>query len=93
MKETVKTTRAGKAGSIRWTCGDLSACFSFLHAELRVHQTPGFPCALQGEHYTQNSGASDREHADACARGRLEPSRQPTIGMQQAMQFVPAGEE
>src|SRR3569832_710092 len=35
-KEPVKTIRAGKAGNVRRTCGDLSACFLFLHAELRV---------------------------------------------------------
>jgi hypothetical protein len=35
-KEPVKTIRAGKAGNVRQTCGDLSACFLFLHAELRV---------------------------------------------------------
>src|SRR5262249_8772990 len=31
-----KTTRAGNAGSFRRTCGDLLACFSLLHARLRV---------------------------------------------------------
>jgi hypothetical protein len=25
---------------------DLSACFLFLHAELRVSRSPGIPCAL-----------------------------------------------
>jgi Family of unknown function (DUF6496) len=29
----------------------------------------------------QNSGASRRENAEACARGKLEPSRWPTIGI------------
>ena len=39
---------------------DLLVCFSFLHTRLRVHQTPGFPCAL---HFGV---------ADLCARlGRI----------------------
>jgi hypothetical protein len=34
------------AGSLRRTCGDLLVCFSFSHTRLRVHRTPGLPCAL-----------------------------------------------
>jgi hypothetical protein len=45
-KEAVKTIRAGKAGSLRQTCGDYARVLFILDARLRVRKASGFPCAL-----------------------------------------------
>ena len=45
-KEAVKTIAQGRPGRSGEPVVNLSACFPFLHAELRVHRAPGFPCAL-----------------------------------------------
>jgi hypothetical protein len=43
----------------------LTRVFFILHTRLRVHRTPGIPCALcfRGAHTAHNSGTSSRENA------------------------------
>src|ERR1700760_4367724 len=69
-KEPVKTNRAGKAGCFRRTCGDLSACFLFLYAELRVALArPAFPAPSHWRGMNaQNPGSGCRGKVEACSR-------------------------
>ena len=55
-KETVKTIAQGRPDQSGEPVVDLFACFPFLHAELRVHWAPGFPCALIQRAVVQDSG-------------------------------------
>jgi hypothetical protein len=57
--QKVVNHRAGKAGLFGVPVVDLLVCFLFMHARLRVHKTPGFPCALSLLRDTsmQDSGA------------------------------------
>jgi hypothetical protein len=59
-KETVKTIVRGRPDCFGEPVVTTLVCFFNSHARLRVHQAPGFPCALyfSGPTMTQNSDAS-----------------------------------
>ena len=64
----VKTNRAGNAGSFRRTCGDLLACFSSVHARLRVR-----PCI---RHSLRPPFGADMEHAEL---GQIMPRERDSL--------------
>src|SRR3569832_1355723 len=64
-KEPVKTILAGKAGDVRQTCGDLSACFLFCTRSCGLRWRPGFPCALSFEGHEMR-----KARAECVARAR-----------------------
>jgi hypothetical protein len=59
-KETVKTIAQGRPGYSGELSGDYArVLYLFLHARLRVHRAPGFPCALffiRGTNFWLSSG-------------------------------------
>jgi hypothetical protein len=55
----------------RRACGDLLACVLSLHARLRVHWTPGIPCALD----LPRDHVSARPGRDCAAGSRLDAKR------------------
>ena len=79
-KEPVKTIRAGKAGNIRQTCGDLSACFIFARGTAGELDHPAFPapsharagCAKLGQLMSRGCEAVSACHSGMRAK-RADP--------------------
>jgi hypothetical protein len=69
-KETVKTIAQGRPDRSGEPVVTTLVCFFILHTRLRVHQTPGFPCALHLEWliFVHSSGALCRERCGFAAR-------------------------
>jgi len=77
----VKTIRAGKAGSLRRTCGDYARVLhSFGREAAGVQKHPAFPAPSafwRDTDFRQSSGETGREKAEVCLGGAVHPSRRP----------------